>query len=89
MSNEWSPDTLIAQAMGEIEPVYKRRRPANSSGDDLYPRSQIIPTRTGVAYSRDDNPTTRAPERSAGRTRAGRRRRCCIRLRYGIRRCCI
>ncbi len=62
MSTDWSPDTLIAQAMGEIEPVYKGVvppiHPATTyirDPDNTYP--------TGVAYSRDDNPTTRAPER--------------------------
>ena len=62
MSNKWSPDTLIAQAMGEIEPVYKGVVPPIHSAT-TYIRDPDNSYPTGVAYSRVDNPTTRAPER--------------------------
>lgn len=72
MQEPWSPETLLAQALGEIEPEYGGVTPpihtASTfirSPDNTYP--------TGVAYGRDDNPTVSAPERLLARLEGGER----------------
>jgi cystathionine gamma-synthase len=62
MSESWSAETLLAQALGEVEaefggvvpPIHVATTYLRAS-DNTYP--------LGVAYGRDDNPTVRAPER--------------------------
>ncbi len=66
MTNTWSPETMLAQALGEIEAEYggvvPTIHPATTfirAPDNTYP--------TGVAYSRDDNPTGAPAERLIAR----------------------
>ncbi len=70
MSEDWSPATLLAQALGEIEPEFGGVAPPVHTAT-TYIRSPDNTYPTGVAYGRDDNPTMRAPERLLARLEGG------------------
>lgn len=62
MTQDWSPATLLAQALGEIEAEYGGVVPPIHTAT-TYIRSPDNTYPTGVVYGRDDNPTLFAPER--------------------------
>ncbi len=70
MANDWSPETLLAQALGEIEPVFGGVSPPIHTAT-TYIRSPDNTYPLGVAYGRDDNPTVAAPERLLARLESG------------------
>jgi cystathionine gamma-synthase len=61
MTSNWSPESLLAQALGEIEPQFGGVSPPIHTAS-TYIRAPNNSYPTGVAYGRDDNPTSRAPE---------------------------
>jgi cystathionine gamma-synthase len=70
MSESWSAETLLAQALGEVESEFGGVVPPIHvsatyirSPDNSYP--------AGVVYGRDDNPTVRVPERVLARIENG------------------
>ncbi len=71
MTADWSPETLLAQALGEIEPVYGGVAPPIHTAT-TYIRSADNSYPMGVAYGRDDNPTSAAPERLLARLENGK-----------------
>ena len=71
MTEGWSPETLLAQALGEIEPVYGGVVPPIHTAT-TYIRAPDNTYPTGVAYGRDDNPTIVQPERVLARLEGGK-----------------
>ncbi|MEQ9125549.1 MAG: PLP-dependent transferase, partial [Alphaproteobacteria bacterium] len=72
MTKDWSPETLLAQALGEIEPEFGGLAPPIHTAT-TYLRAPDNTYPTGVAYGRDDNPTVAAPERLLARLEGGAR----------------
>jgi len=72
MTADWSPETLLAQALGEIEPEFGGLAPPIHTAT-TYLRAPDNTYPTGVAYGRDDNPTAAAPERLLARLEGGAR----------------
>lgn len=72
MTADWSPATLLAQALGEIEAEYGGVAPPIHTAS-TYIRDPDNSYPTGVAYGRDDNPTLFAPERLLARIEGGER----------------
>jgi len=62
MNHELSPETLAAQALGEVDPVSGALSPAIHPST-IYERSPDGSYRSGLAYTRADNPTYDHAER--------------------------
>lgn len=70
MADDWSPETLLAQALGEVEATYGGVTPPIHTAT-TYIRAPDNTYPTGVAYGRDDNPTVAMPERLLARLEGG------------------
>lgn len=71
MSTEaWSPATVLAQALGEVEAVYGGVAPPIHTAA-TYIRAPDNSYPTGVVYGRDNNPTFTGPEKVLARIERG------------------
>jgi len=70
MTEAWSPETLLAQALGEVEPTFGGLAPPIHTAS-TYLRQPDNTYPTGVSYGRDDNPTGGAAERLLARLEGG------------------
>lgn len=70
MTETWSPETILAQALGEVEAEFGGVAPPIHTAS-TYIRAPDNSYPTGVAYGRDDNPTFRGPETVLARLEGG------------------
>jgi cystathionine gamma-synthase len=70
MSQSWSAETLLAQALGEVEAEFGGVVPPIHVST-TYIRSPDNSYPAGIVYGRDDNPTVRVPERVLARIENG------------------
>ena len=72
MTDDWSPATVLAQALGEVEAEYGGVAPPIHTAA-TYIRAPDNSYPTGVVYGRDQNPTFLGPEKVLARIEGGAR----------------